>query len=588
MIEVRYSRDFHAIQVVSTSHKELWPSISRAFEENAQDVQELSAYSLQLPVWEFLSCRKSLKYNLEKYQLELVVDDEVKQILAKANENEIRYHDALSAQPVSEEVLIEKLRMNGFIRKLTDEQTRNVRKLASLPSGATFSVPGAGKTTEALALFSYKRKPGERLLVVCPKNAFAAWEEQTSLCIGSLFKVVRLVGGEKSIRRSLDTNPDIMLVTYQQLPNVKNLLADFLLTHSTFMFLDESHRIKRGAGGQWANTILSISHLPSLKLIMSGTPLPNSISDLIPQISFIFPEVNINSGSIKEIIKPIFVRTTKHELKLPEVHRIFTPVSMGLKQKEFYELLRSEDARQLANIPSKDRNALRVIGRSVIRLLQLVSNPALLAKEQVAFSDELFDVFSEGDGPKIEYACHKARELAAKGQKVIIWSNFVENVETISARLVDLGADYIHGGVEAGSEEEEDTREWKIKKFHQDEKSYVLVANPAACGEGISLHTICHNAIYIDRNYNAAQYLQSEDRIHRLGLPPDVITTVEILFSPDTVDESVSRRLVSKVSQMAMVLDDKSLNIEPFEPDLDSDGLTTDDAEDFIKHLKRM
>ena len=150
-----------------------------------------------------------------------------------------------------------------------------------------------------------------------------------------------------------------------------------------------------------------------------------------------------------------------------------------------------------------------------------------------------------------------------------------------------LGADYIHGGVEAGSEEEEDTREWKIKKFHQDEKSFVLVANPAACGEGISLHTVCHYALYIDRNYNAAQYLQSEDRIHRLGLSPDIITTVEILFSPDTVDESVRRRLVSKVTQMAKVLDDNSLNIEPFEPDLDSDGITADDAEDFINHLKR-
>jgi SNF2 family DNA or RNA helicase len=587
MIEVHYSRDFHAIRVTSTSHNEFWPSISRVFSENAQDAQQLSAYSLQLPVWEFLACRNSFRYNLEKYNLELSVDDEVKQILAKANENEIRYHDALLAQPISKKELEDKLKSRGFVRKLTDEQTRNVRKLVSLPSGATFSVPGAGKTTEALALFTFKRERAEKLLVVCPKNAFAAWEEQVSLCLGSKFNVVRLIGGEKPITRLLSDDPDIMLVTYQQLPNVKSVLADFILSHPTFMFLDESHRIKRGSEGQWANAVLGISHLPTLKLIMSGTPLPNSLSDLIPQVSFIFPEVSVNTANVAEIIKPIFVRTTKKELKLPEVRRKFTPIPLGLKQKEFYELLRSEEARQLARISYKDRSALRTIGKSVIRLLQLVSNPALLAKEQVAFSDELFDVFSEGDGPKIEYACRRARELAAKGQKIIIWSNFIENVETISSRLIDLGADYIHGGVEAGSEEEEDTREWKIKKFHQDEKSFVLVANPAACGEGISLHTVCHYALYIDRNYNAAQYLQSEDRIHRLGLSPDIITTVEILFSPDTVDESVRRRLVSKVTQMARVLDDNSLNIEPFEPDLDSDGITADDAADFINHLKR-
>jgi SNF2 family DNA or RNA helicase len=113
-----------------------------------------------------------------------------------------------------------------------------------------------------------------------------------------------------------------------------------------------------------------------------------------------------------------------------------------------------------------------------------------------------------------------------------------------------------------------------------------LVANPAACAEGISLHTVCHHAIYIDRNYNAAQYLQSEDRIHRLGLPPDVITTIEILFTPDTIDESVKRRLNFKVKKMAEILDDNSLNIEVVEPDLDVEGLTEDDINDFLMHLK--
>jgi len=116
MIEVHYSRDFHAIRVTSTSHNEFWPSISRVFSENAQDAQQLSAYSLQLPVWEFLACRNSFRYNLEKYNLELSVDDEVKQILAKANENEIRYHDALLAQPISKKELEDKLKSRGFVR----------------------------------------------------------------------------------------------------------------------------------------------------------------------------------------------------------------------------------------------------------------------------------------------------------------------------------------------------------------------------------------------------------------------------------------------------------------------------------------
>ena len=49
--------------------------------------------------------------------------------------------------------------------------------------------------------------------------------------------------------------------------------------------------------------------------------------------------------------------------------------------------------------------------------------------------------------------------------------------------------------------------------------SAVLLANPQAMSEGISLHLECHDAIWLDRTYNAGQYLQGIDRIHRLGPP---------------------------------------------------------------------
>lgn len=72
----------------------------------------------------------------------------------------------------------EKLRMEGFIRKLTNNQMDNLKKISQLPGAATFSVPGAGKTTEALAYFFVNRNQQDRLLVVAPKNAFGAWDEQ--------------------------------------------------------------------------------------------------------------------------------------------------------------------------------------------------------------------------------------------------------------------------------------------------------------------------------------------------------------------------------------------------------------------------
>lgn len=102
------------------------------------------------------------------------------------------------------------------------------------------------------------------------------------------------------------------------------------------------------------------------------------------------------------------------------------------------------------------------------------------------------------------------------------------------------------------------------------------------------MHTECHHAIYLDRNYNAAQFLQSVDRIHRLGLSDDVETEVEILICPDSVDESVNRRLNIKIDRMSEVLQDSSIKVEPeyVNPELFEESISMQDINDFVQHLK--
>jgi len=316
--------------------------------------------------------------------------------------------------------------------------------------------------------------------------------------------------------------------------------------------------------------------------------MPQAESDLVPQFQFLFPEVKADEDSVVELVKPIYVRTTKDELALPKVTRFVTPVPLSNEQRYLYDLLRSEISRATnRELSLIQRSQLRKVGRAAMRMLQFVSNPMLLVSSGALSEDLLGQLLAGGDSPKIELACNRARHLAAEGKKCIIWSTFVENVELIAYRLSDLGADFIHGGVETGSEEEDQTRENKIVRFHEDPRAYILVANPAACGEGISLHTVCHHAIYLDRNFNAAQYLQSEDRIHRLGLRPDQRTFVEILVAPDTIDEVVDVRLRAKVSRMATVLNDKSLNIDPVTLDRDDESLDDGDWRLFLDHLAK-
>jgi SNF2 family DNA or RNA helicase len=330
---------------------------------------------------------------------------------------------------------------------------------------------------------------------------------------------------------------------------------------------------------------------------MSGTPMPQSPDDLIPQLEFLYPELPATSDNVVDLMRPIYVRTNKAELGLPPLTRRSVPLPMAPMQYELYKLMKFEVAREAAQaLDIRSKQVFRSLGRSVARLLQFVSNPSLLSSDiNFAHPDLLSAVLSEGEGPKIKYVLKRARTLAREGKKVLVWSSFVRNVEYLAMRLSDLGAVYIHGGVDAGDENDDDSREGKIKLFHDDTNVQVLVANPAAASEGISLHQICHNAIYLDRTFNAAHYLQSEDRIHRFGLKPNQETLVEIVECVDTVDETVRNRLGYKIGRMAEALDDSSLHPDPipFDPsdidDMDeySTGLSPDDIRVLLQDLSR-
>lgn len=567
-----------------------WPAmVARLALDQTPNAKQEDARSIAMPWWNFAAMRGSLATIINTYELRhgegYEVSPKAAELLRQSTRAASEYSQAVQRGPVDAESLRSYLREAGFTRELTPMQIRNVCKMAALPAAATFSVPGAGKTTEALAFFLYKARERERLLVIAPKNAFAAWDEQTADCIPSLHaEFVRLRGGRDKIEKLLSDDPRFMLISYQQLARVGDLISAHLARHKSFVYLDESHRIKSGTAKQTAKSVLGLSHLPTGKLIMSGTPMPQSVDDLIPQFAFLYPEIEATPATVVDMVKPIYVRTNKKELGLPPVTRNRVRLPMAPLQRELYKLMKHEVAREAkAALSIRSKQAFRSLGRSVSRLLQFVSNPALLGSELNFVNPDLLSaVISEGDGPKLRYVLRRARQLAAEGQKVLIWSSFVRNVEYIADRLSDLGAVYIHGGVDAGDEDEDGTREAKIKAFHDDLNTKVMVANPAAASEGVSLHRVCHHALYLDRTFNAAHYLQSEDRIHRFGLPPDQDTIVEIVECLGTVDETVLARLDYKIKQMADALEDSSLGVDPIA--LDPNDI--DDYEDYSVGLR--
>ena len=556
-------------------------------------VVSYSDWSITFPWRYFLSIKGFVGqyFSARHNQYRVVFTDNARSMLKTANDTS--YNTALALNAISEAEIKARLESIGFKRSLTINQLINLKKISHLPGAATFSVPGAGKTTEALAFFFVNATDIDRLLVVAPKNAFSAWDEQLDACMGENYgKFVRLRGGEAAIQIALRTNPRFMLITYDQLSRVKNTIVPLLSSGNIYMFLDESHRIKGGKQIKRADAILEMAHLPKRKLIMSGTPMPQSPKDMVSQFSFLYPTKDVTDTTVIDLIQPIFVRTTKGQLGIPKLDHRVVQVPMTQLQREIYKTLKSEVRRQLNPVLSdSSRYELRRIGKCVMKVMEFVSNPSLLSNDMdYAFDRRVGALLLESDGPKIDYVCRRARQLAAEGKKVLIWSSFVQNVELIALRLSDLGAEFIHGGVDAGDESDFDTREGKIKRFHTDDTCKVLVANPAACSEGISLHKVCQYAIYLDRSFNAAHYMQSEDRIHRLGLSPDAKPQIEFVECEDSIDQVVRTRLELKVKTMAQALEDSSLSVEISSVDYDEeaedyDSLTADDAKAVIEYF---
>lgn len=556
-------------------------------------VVSYSDWSITFPWRYFLSIKGFVGqyFSARHNQYRVVFTDNARSMLKTANDTS--YNTALALNARSEAEIKAHLESIGFKRSLTINQLNNLKKISHLPGAATFSVPGAGKTTEALAFFFVNATDIDRLLVVAPKNAFSAWDEQLDACMGENYgKFVRLRGGEAAIQIALRTNPRFMLITYDQLSRVKNTIVPLLSSGNIYMFLDESHRIKGGKQIKRADAILEMAHLPKRKLIMSGTPMPQSPKDMVSQFSFLYPTKDVTDTTVIDLIQPIFVRTTKGQLGIPKLDHRVVQVPMTQLQREIYKTLKSEVRRQLNPVLSdSSRYELRRIGKCVMKVMEFVSNPSLLSNDMdYAFDRRVGALLLESDGPKNDYVCRRARQLAAEGKKVLIWSSFVQNVELIALRLSDLGAEFIHGGVDAGDESDFDTREGKIKRFHTDDTCKVLVANPAACSEGISLHKVCQYAIYLDRSFNAAHYMQSEDRIHRLGLSPDAKPQIEFVECEDSIDQVVRTRLELKVKTMAQALEDSSLSVEISSVDYDEeaedyDSLTADDAKAVIEYF---
>lgn len=494
-----------------------------------------------------------------------------------------------------------------FVREPRDFQWLSAFHMTFAQKSCNFSVPGAGKTTIVYAAYSYLKKTQDtdkkvdKLVVIGPKSSFAPWEKEYFECFGKESTYQRISGDisiDERKRHFASGDPsEITLISFHSVPNLQTEIEYFIKQHNIMLVVDEAHRIKSSKGKN-ANSILEIGKEAKSRIILTGTPMPNGYEDLYNLYKFIYPYhykdiLKFHRGNLEEMTKnegldshrvntlinnisPFFIRIKKKDLKLPKTEEKIITINMDDHQREIYDFIEEQyidsfriyNSAEIKDILNKAR---------LIRLRQASTNPSLLlqpiidnldeddetknrflnSEERIADIDifEKIANYKNNATPQKFVSIKKLLEedILPKKQKVIIWTIFIKNAEELQEYL---SANSINAKLLLGYVEQKE-REDIIENFNnpQDISFQVVIANPFTVAESISLHKGCHNAIYMERDYNCGNFLQSKDRIHRVGLDDNQVTKYYYFLSINSIDEVINEKLDEKIQRMSKVID---------------------------------
>lgn len=534
----------------------------------------------------------------EAYQVQIGYDLKAK--IKKSQSTKIEIQQILNHKNEIKIIDFQKLRLK---RQLTEFQISSITKLFSIKSGANFSVPGSGKTTATLVLWQLLRfeKRVGKLLVIAPRSAFDTWKSEPSEVFNDVIRIEFYSG------LHIAPEVDIVVTNYEQLESQPKLqrLKNWVKANQSMIVLDEAHRVKGGGNSVRWRACSELTPLGSRIDLLTGTPMPQGFDDLRNLFSLSWPEVSTTFFSDERLRNipagTLFVRTTKDELQLPPVELSFIPLPMGSIQAQIYSALRRSYV-GVFNLTNSQSSFFDAKGRAVMTLIAAATNPGLMMglveesafmgftwpPKAIRFSTDLINVVESYSTlevpPKYEWVRRYCQKASTEGRKVLVWSNFIGNLKALERILRPVNPVLIYGMTP------HEDRAKLIDRFRNDPSCSVLLSNPQTLGEGVSLHNECHECIYIDRLYNAGLYLQSLDRIHRLGLPESQMTKVFVLQSTQSIDFRVSHRLEQKISCLSRALNDHGL-VKSSIPDYidvtpnELVGLDQLDSDDLFQHL---
>jgi len=449
-------------------------------------------------------------------------------------------------------------------------QLEAVEAVKNLPYAAVFHEQGLGKTKIGLdlALEWIRDSSVDSVLIVTKHGLVANWVDEIRR---HTYLSAHVLDQHRSSNFFvLNSAARLYLTHYEAVKSEERRLKLFLKTRRVATILDESHKIKN-PDSEIAKIFHRLSSGFVRRVIMTGTPVANRPFDLWSQIYFLDGGRALGSdfedfrdhldlrndlwsdkskrerfetelAAAFEKIRPFTVRKTKDQsgIELPEKEIFNLLVEPEPTQLALYEQYRNSLSATVMRNGQIIVDDAEAILKRLVRLVQIASNPLLI--------DEGYSAVP-GKFPHLVRIIERALN---EKSKIIVWTNFIENVRWLRKQLVQYGPVMVHGSMSI------EERNQAIADFKNDPAVNVLLATPGAAKEGLTL-TVANYAVFYDRSFSLDDYLQAQDRIHRISQTQNCY--VWNLICAGTVDEWLdslltAKRLAAQLTQADITADE--------------------------------
>lgn len=488
----------------------------------------LDNHTLERPLWSLVSVEAA---NFEGLPIEFSISDKlVDQRLQMLGQKVLTFSDVpkdvkavLRSYQIEGVHWLERLRMMHLNGILADDM-------------------GLGKTLQAIVALTQNRvtkKESALSLIVCPTSLLYNWKEEFAKFNPKLKVIV--IDGIPTVRKKLIENIqkfDIVVTSYTLL---QKDIETYKETRFSYAILDEAQHIKnRGTRNAKSVKMVQADH----RLILSGTPIENSLDELWSLFDFLMPgflssydrfvekyvrqtgaTLTKNLEYLRKKVSPFIMRRMKSDVldDLPPVSELVYHCQLSEVQLELYRSYAESARDELVKLVSRegfDRVQIHVLA-TLTRLKQICCHPAIFAKEKA----------EPGDSAKYDMLLELLQTLVEGGHKTVIFSQYTRMLQIMREDFEQRGIRFAY--LDGSSK----NRLEIVKQFNEDPSLSVFLVSLKAGGTGLNL-VGADTVIHYDMWWNPAVESQATDRVHRLGQKNSVSSYK--LITLGTIEEKIA------------------------------------------------